>query len=83
MLNLWFNLVIAKTSVFVFKIVFMFRHSVFQIELYNSMVDKEGVDEKEAMKAYRAAHEENEQASDVAASSGVSSALRDRVSLIT
>lgn len=50
-----------------------------EIELYNSMVDKEGVDEKEAMKAYRAVHEENEQALDVAENAGVSSSLIDRV----
>lgn len=52
-----------------------------QIELYNSMVEKEGLDgEKEAMKAYRAAREESENATDVAEGDEVSSALIERAS---
>ncbi|KAL6976510.1 hypothetical protein U1Q18_025300 [Sarracenia purpurea var. burkii] len=50
-----------------------------EIELYNSMVAKEGTDEAEAMKAYRAIREESDQDSDVAVGDGVSSALIDRV----
>lgn len=51
-----------------------------EIELYNSMVDKEGMDgRKDAMKAYRAAREETENANDVAEGDEVSSALIDRV----
>lgn len=51
-----------------------------EIELYNSMVDKEGTDEVEAMKAYKAAREESDQASDLAVHDDeVSSALVDRV----
>ncbi|XP_028070229.1 mitochondrial proton/calcium exchanger protein-like isoform X2 [Camellia sinensis] len=51
-----------------------------EIELYNSMVDKEGTDEVEAMKAYKAAREESDQASDFAVHDDeVSSALVDRV----
>ncbi|KAF5950467.1 hypothetical protein HYC85_012460 [Camellia sinensis] len=51
-----------------------------EIELYNSMVEKEGTDgEEDAMKAYRAAHEESDQASDMAVHNEISSALIDRV----
>ncbi|KAL6993174.1 hypothetical protein U1Q18_011292 [Sarracenia purpurea var. burkii] len=53
-----------------------------EIELYNSMVAKEGTDEAEAMKAYRAIREESDQASDVTVGDGVSSALIDRVDAI-
>lgn len=52
-----------------------------QIELYNSMVEKEGLDgEKKAMKAYRAAREESENATDVGEGDEVSSALVERAS---
>lgn len=48
-----------------------------EIELYHSMVDEEGtVGEVDAMKAYRAAHDENDDASD---HDEVSSALIDKV----
>ncbi|KAL1806242.1 hypothetical protein ACET3Z_029310 [Daucus carota] len=51
-----------------------------EIDLYNSVKDKEGADgEKEAMKAYRAAHEENDQDAEVNAGNEVSSVLIDRV----
>ncbi|KAM7460863.1 hypothetical protein LguiA_028984 [Lonicera macranthoides] len=51
-----------------------------EIELYNSMVDKEGTDgEAEAMKAYRAAREETEDSAEVEVGDKVSSALVDRV----
>lgn len=51
-----------------------------QIELYNSMVEKEGMDgEKDIMKAYRAAREESENATDVSEANEVSSALIERV----
>ncbi|KAI5651291.1 hypothetical protein M9H77_37296 [Catharanthus roseus] len=51
-----------------------------EIELYNSMVDKEGTDgEEEARKAYRAAREDSDHAVDRALGDKVSSALRDRV----
>ncbi|KAL5578599.1 hypothetical protein UlMin_011041, partial [Ulmus minor] len=51
-----------------------------EIELYNSMVEKEGMDgEKDAMTAYRAAHVETENADEEAGGDEVSSALIDRV----
>uniref|UniRef100_A0A6M2EN38 Mitochondrial proton/calcium exchanger protein n=1 Tax=Populus davidiana TaxID=266767 RepID=A0A6M2EN38_9ROSI len=51
-----------------------------EIELYNSMVEKEGNDgEKEAVKAYRAAREETDRASEVDERDEVSSALIERV----
>ncbi|KAJ6734015.1 hypothetical protein OIU74_005749 [Salix koriyanagi] len=51
-----------------------------EIELYNSMVEKEGNDGvKEAVKAYRAAREETDRASDVDEQDEVSSALIERV----
>ncbi|MQL70389.1 hypothetical protein Taro_002716 [Colocasia esculenta] len=51
-----------------------------EIELYNSMLEKEGTDgEEEAKKAYRAAREESDHAAEVAAGHKVSSALIDRV----
>ncbi|XAR64546.1 hypothetical protein NMG60_11008272 [Bertholletia excelsa] len=50
-----------------------------EIELYNSVVEKEGADQKGAMKAYKAAREETEQSSDVAMRDELSSALIDRV----
>ncbi|KAL8104485.1 uncharacterized protein LOC141677624 [Apium graveolens] len=51
-----------------------------EIDLYNSVKDKEGVDgEKEAMKAYRAAYEENDQDAEVNDGDEVSSVLIDRV----
>ncbi|PIN10379.1 Ca2+-binding transmembrane protein LETM1/MRS7 [Handroanthus impetiginosus] len=51
-----------------------------EIELYNSMVEKEGTDgEEAARKAYRAAREESDQAAEMAAGNKVSSALKNRV----
>lgn len=51
-----------------------------EIELYNSMVDKEGTDgEEEARKAYKAAREDSDQAVERALGDKVSSALIDRV----
>ncbi|KAG2728264.1 hypothetical protein I3760_01G197100 [Carya illinoinensis] len=51
-----------------------------EIELYNSMVEKEGTGgEKGALKAYRAAREESENATEVTEGNEVSSALIDRV----
>ncbi|XP_057957042.1 uncharacterized protein LOC131150372 [Malania oleifera] len=51
-----------------------------EIELYNSMVEKEGTaGEQDIMKAYRAAREESEDAAEVAVSDEVSSALIERV----
>lgn len=51
-----------------------------EIELYHTMVDKEGTEgEKEAMKAYRAAREESDQDAEKAEADEVSSALIDRV----
>ncbi|GAA0146023.1 secondary carrier transporter [Lithospermum erythrorhizon] len=51
-----------------------------EIELYNHVVDKEGTDNKlDAMKAYIAAHEENDVDTEVAEADHVSSALIERV----
>ncbi|KAK6266365.1 hypothetical protein QUC31_017202 [Theobroma cacao] len=51
-----------------------------EIELYNSMVDKEGTDgEKDAIKAYRAAREESDHSSEGSESDEVSSALIEKV----
>ncbi|XP_065860827.1 uncharacterized protein [Euphorbia lathyris] len=51
-----------------------------EIELYNSMVEKEGTDgEQEAIKAYRAAREDSDRASEVDDHNDVSSALIERV----
>ncbi|GMI93044.1 leucine zipper-EF-hand-containing transmembrane protein 1 [Hibiscus trionum] len=51
-----------------------------EIELYNSVVDKEGADgEKDAIKAYRAAREETDHSSEVSDSDEVSSVLIDKV----
>ncbi|KAG9441812.1 hypothetical protein H6P81_017666 [Aristolochia fimbriata] len=51
-----------------------------EIELYNSMVAKEGTDgEQEAKKAYRAAREESDLAAETAIGSKVSSSLINRV----
>ncbi|XP_024983215.1 mitochondrial proton/calcium exchanger protein-like isoform X1 [Cynara cardunculus var. scolymus] len=51
-----------------------------EINLYNRMMDKEGTDgEKDAMKAYRAAHEETDNSSDEHVDDEVSSALINRV----
>ncbi|XP_062169604.1 uncharacterized protein LOC133875471 [Alnus glutinosa] len=51
-----------------------------EIELYNSMVDKEGTgSEKDAMKAYRAAREETENAAEEAEGDVASSSLIERV----
>lgn len=51
-----------------------------EINLYNSMIDKEGTGgEQEIMKAYKAAHEENDDSSDEHVADEVSSALINRV----
>ncbi|XP_022733535.1 LETM1 domain-containing protein LETM2, mitochondrial-like isoform X3 [Durio zibethinus] len=51
-----------------------------EIELYNSMVEKEGADgEKDAIKAYRAAREEIDHSSEVSESDEVSSVLIEKV----
>lgn len=51
-----------------------------EIGLYNSIVDKEGTDgEKDAMRVYKAAREENDQMDEVAEQDAVSSALIDKV----
>ncbi|CAI9090781.1 OLC1v1025626C1 [Oldenlandia corymbosa var. corymbosa] len=51
-----------------------------EIELYNSMVEKEGTDgEEAAKKAYKAAREDSDHAVEKALGDEVSSALRDRV----
>lgn len=51
-----------------------------EIELYNSMVEKEGTDsEEEAKKAYRAAMQESDHAVEIAIGDKVSSALIERV----
>lgn len=52
------------------------------MELYNSMVRKEGGEgEQEAKKAYRAARKDSDGALEVAISDKVSSALVDKVNL--
>ncbi|XVF37513.1 hypothetical protein REPUB_Repub20aG0015200 [Reevesia pubescens] len=51
-----------------------------EIELYNSMVEKEGADgERDAIKAYRAAREESDHSSEVSESDDVSSVLIEKV----
>ncbi|XP_022761452.1 mitochondrial proton/calcium exchanger protein-like isoform X4 [Durio zibethinus] len=51
-----------------------------EIELYNSMVEKEGVDgEKDAIKAYRATREEGDHSSEASESDEVSLALTEKV----
>ncbi|KAL9432055.1 hypothetical protein AB3S75_027130 [Citrus x aurantiifolia] len=51
-----------------------------EIELYNTMVEKEGTDgEKDAIKAYIAAREESDHATEVAEGDEVSSALVEKV----
>ncbi|KAM7278209.1 hypothetical protein ACFE04_005343 [Oxalis oulophora] len=51
-----------------------------EIEFYNSIVDKEGIDgEKDALKAYKAALTENDQTAEETESNEVSSALVERV----
>ncbi|XP_057527863.1 uncharacterized protein LOC130806699 isoform X1 [Amaranthus tricolor] len=51
-----------------------------EIEMYNTMVEKEGTDgEAEALKAYKAAREESDNAAEVAIADKVSSALINRV----
>lgn len=51
-----------------------------EIGLYNSIVDKEGTyGEKDAMRVYKAAREENDQMDEVAEQDAVSSALIDKV----
>ncbi|XP_048439915.1 mitochondrial proton/calcium exchanger protein-like [Pyrus x bretschneideri] len=51
-----------------------------EIELYNSVVDKEGTDgEKDALKAYKAARDESESTAEAQGDNGISSALIDKV----
>lgn len=51
-----------------------------QIELYNTMLEKEGTEgEEEAKKAYKAARERSDHAAELAAGDKISSALIDRV----
>lgn len=51
-----------------------------QIELYNTMLEKEGtVDEEEARRAYRVAREESDHAAELVAGEKVSSALIEKV----
>ncbi|XP_006652470.1 mitochondrial proton/calcium exchanger protein-like [Oryza brachyantha] len=51
-----------------------------EIELYNTMLEKEGTEgEEEARRAYKAAREESDHAAEVAAGENVSSALIERV----
>ncbi|XP_042010847.1 mitochondrial proton/calcium exchanger protein-like [Salvia splendens] len=51
-----------------------------EIELYNSMVDRDGTDgEEQAMKAYKAARDESKDDADVPEQNNVSSALVDKV----
>ncbi|KAL6652463.1 hypothetical protein ACP70R_011388 [Stipagrostis hirtigluma subsp. patula] len=51
-----------------------------EIELYNTMLEKEGTDgEEEARRAYKAAREESDHAAEAAAGEKVSSALIERV----
>ena len=51
-----------------------------QIELYNTMLEKEGTEgEEEARRAYRAAREKSNHAAEAAAGEKVSSTLIDRV----
>ncbi|KAF2298325.1 hypothetical protein GH714_022270 [Hevea brasiliensis] len=51
-----------------------------EIELYNSTVEKEGTDgEKEAIRAYKAARDESDHASEVDERDNISSALIDKV----
>lgn len=52
-----------------------------QIDLYNSVVEKEGTENEEAAKqAYRAAREDSDHAVEMAIKDKVSSSLIDRVS---
>ncbi|PKA56234.1 Caltractin [Apostasia shenzhenica] len=51
-----------------------------EIDLYNTLLEKEGTDgEEEAKKAYKAAREKSDHAAEIAAGDKVSSALIDRV----
>ncbi|TQD88535.1 hypothetical protein C1H46_025955 [Malus baccata] len=51
-----------------------------EIELYNSVVDKEGTDgEKDALKAYKAARDESDSTAEAEGDNGISSALIDKV----
>lgn len=51
-----------------------------EIELYNSMVEKKGTEgEADAIKAYKAAREESEDAAEPAAGDKVTDALKDRI----
>ncbi len=54
-----------------------------QIELYNSMLEKEGTEgEEEAKKAYMAAREESDKAAEVDEEEKVSSALIEKVLIL-
>ncbi|KAK9046442.1 hypothetical protein V6N11_052329 [Hibiscus sabdariffa] len=66
-----------KSSKFLLDIDPLIRH---RVELYNSMVEKEGTeDEEEAKKAYQAAREHSDHTAQKASGDKVSSALIDRV----
>jgi LETM1 and EF-hand domain-containing protein 1 len=62
-------------------VIFVCWYYHFQIELYNSVVEKEGTDgEEEAKRAYKAAREESDHATETTGvGHKVSSALIDRV----
>ena len=56
------------------------RSCQIQIEVYNTMLEKEGTeDEEEARRAYRVAREESDHAAEVVAGEKVSSALIEKV----
>lgn len=60
---------------------FTYSEYLFQIDLYNKMVEKKGMEgEAEAKKAYRAAREDSDHAAEMAVGGKVSSALINRVS---
>lgn len=62
---------------------FLLKISHLQIELYNSMVEKEGTEGEEEVKlAYKAARKENDHAAERATDDKVSSALINRASAI-
>lgn len=54
-----------------------------QIELYNNMVEESNDGEEAAKKAYKAAREESDNATEMAAGNKVSSALINRVGIIS
>lgn len=54
-----------------------------QIQLYNNMVEESTDGEEAAKKAYKAAREESDNAAEMAAGNKVSSALINRVTIIS